>query len=688
MPMTVTTTCRHCGLPFGGKERDDASPAFCCFGCAVAHDIMAAGATERGQSFSPFHIRIAVAVILSMAVMMFSLISYSGFVGDETGSASGAFGQLFSYLAFLCTVPVLFLLGMPLLRRIRDSRLGHSVWLEILTLVGVSCAFVLSAYRLLLGEGHTYFETVVFTLLLWSVGRYIEASVRTKTMISLRDAMSGIKKSVERVVMSSGGVDVETIDTRALAQGDRIRLHAGDVVPVDGVIAAGSAYFDEAIITGEYLPKVRAMGDPVRAGATVVDATIEITLTADAATSTLSRLQQDIAVALTQRGRLASTADRASRVLVFATIVLGLGTFGWWWRAAGLGDATLNSLSVLLVACPCSLGIAVPLVVFFSLQRARAAGALFYSGEALERAGTISKLYVDRTGTLTEGLPRFVGAWWSEEANIDRDLVWRTVVSASSRSRHPFSRAVVEASGESATFALDDCRTIPGAGIMARSRNLTESVWVGSGRMMHADHTMIPADVERRAAMIEQGGGHCSYVRFGERVVSVLEFETDFHDQAPETLERLRDLSPEILTGGSAGQSIGPWPVRSELSPANKVAAIELAKRSGARVAMVGDGLNDSPALAAADLSIAVDNAQDINHAVADVRLVSPGIGPLAAVFGIARTARRCMWQNIAWSIGYNSIGLGLAMTGRLHPLAAAFAMLGSSLFVLWNSRR
>lgn len=680
--------CRHCGLPFGGRAVERPDAAFCCFGCAVAHDIITPATDVRTESFSPFHIRIAVAVILSMAVMMFSLISYSGFVGGKADPASDAFGQLFSYLAFLCTVPVLFLLGMPLLRRLRDVHLGHSVWLEVLTLIGVGCAFILSAIHLLRGEGHTYFETVVFTLLFWSIGRYIEASVRTRTMLSLRDAISGLKSRVERIRREESGGGIETADIRGLKLGDRIRLHAGDVVPVDGVIVSGSAYFDESVTSGEYLPRSRAVGENVRAGSAIVDATIEIVLTADPATSTLSRLQEEVSRAVSQRGRLASAADRASRVLVFATILLAIGTFAWWFAAAGAGVGTLNALSVLLVACPCSLGISVPLVVYFALQQARAKGAVFASGEALERAGKIKKLFVDRTGTLTAGLPRFVGACWTGDAEVDRDLVWRTVVSASKRSRHPFSRALSASAGSGGTFPLADCRTMPGAGVMARTQALDEDVWVGSGRMMQTDQSAIPPDLGHHARMIEQRGGHCAYVRLGERVVSVLEFETREHADVPDTLQRLAFLQPEILTGGDSPVHGAGLPVRTGVGPAGKVDAIRAAKEAGRSVAMVGDGLNDAPALAEADFSIAVDNAQDINRAVADARLTAPGIGPLVALFDIARTARRRMWQNIAWSIGYNSIGLGLAITGRLHPLAAAVAMLGSSLFVLWNSRR
>ncbi len=670
---------------------DDNGSSFCCFGCSIADEIVRERAVRQEGSLSPMHVRIAIAIVFAMSVMTFSLVSYADFIAPESASdpATQSFSQLYSYLAFLFTIPVLVLLGGPMFKRLRDRQRGHSIWLEILVLAGIAAAFVLSAANLIRGEGHTYFETVVITLLLWSLGRYTEALIRTRAMLAVRDAAFAANRPCLRV--SADGVETTEIAINMLRSGDVIRLRAGDIVPVDGRIVHGTAYIDESNTTGEPVPITRTTGDMICAGACVVDATIDVQLSSDPHLSSLSRLADAVRTALSQRGRISLAAEWASRLLVLGTLVVGFGTFAWWFAHGDLEAATLNTLSVWLVACPCSLGIAVPLVSYFGLQRARERGVLFRSSEALERAASIEKLYLDKTGTLTTTLPEFEEFVLSMQSPLKRDLAWAAVVGIQKQSQHPLARAVVQSSTGSDLMParIRDCRTVPGSGMQARLDGMEAEIRIGSSDWMRSAGVDIPDRLIIEGEEIESQGGVVSLFAIGARAEGLLRFREGQSRGTLDALSQLDHLNPEILTGArSCDHVFKRWPVHLSQSPQQKLQSISTSQSHGLRVAMVGDGLNDATALASADLSVAAAEAQDVNRVSADVQLLRSGIAPLVSLFKVARHARRRMWENIIWSVAYNLIGVGLAVAGHLHPAAAAALMFGSSLFVLWNSGR
>jgi Cu2+-exporting ATPase len=687
----MSSTCRHCGLPLSADNGPHEGDGFCCFGCSIADEIVRERSVREEGSLTPMHVRIAIAIIFAMSVMTFSLVSYADFIAPDASAdpATQSFSQLYSYLAFVFSVPVLVLLGGPMLKRLRDRQRGHSVWLEVLVLAGISAAFVLSAVNLIRGEGHTYFETVVITLLLWSLGRYTEALVRTRAMLAVRDAAAASERPCLRILPT--GADPEEVTTQSLRLGDVIRLRAGDVAPIDGRIVCGAAFVDESVTTGEPVPVSRASGDFVAAGARVVDASIDIRLTSDPRLSSLTRLAEAVRTALGHRGRISLAAERASRFLVLGTLIIGFATFAWWLAQGDLEAATLNTLSVWLVACPCSLGIAVPLVAYFALQRARQRGVLFRSSEALERAATISKLFLDKTGTLTTSLPEFEEFLWSMRGPVNKDEAWAAVVGIQRESQHPLAQAIVTSSAgaKTAPAKLQDCRTIPGAGMQARIDGIEGDIRIGSGDWLRSSGIEIPEQLAAEGHQIESQGGVVSLLAVGQRAEGLLRFREGQSHGTLDALEQLDHLCPEIITGArSCDPVFRRWPVRLGQSPDQKTQIIADAKSQRHRVAMVGDGLNDATALATADLSVAACAAQDVNRISADAQLLRTGIVPLVSLFRIAKLARRRMWENILWSVAYNLIGVALAVTGYLHPAAAAGLMFGSSLFVLWNSAR
>jgi P-type E1-E2 ATPase len=247
-------------------------------------------------------------------------------------------------------------------------------------------------------------------------------------MLAVKETEAALAQRLTRVTLQKEGEQTQDIDPSQLKKGEIVRVLAGGQIPVDGRIIRGRAWIDESVTSGEQIPVMKQKGNDVLAGSLVVDATLDIRAATDARTSGLHQLREDVRRALEERGRLAHMAERASRVLVLVTVVLGAATFAYWLGVTGWSHATLTALSVFLVACPCSLGIAVPLVVYFGLNRARQQGALFRSGDSLERAAAIDRIAFDRTGTLTGRAPRFAGVQWFDRDSADRHAVWTSVV--------------------------------------------------------------------------------------------------------------------------------------------------------------------------------------------------------------------------------------------------------------------
>jgi P-type E1-E2 ATPase len=331
------------------------------------------------------------------------------------------------------------------------------------------------------------------------------------------------------------------------------------------------------------------------------------------------------------------------------------------------------------------------LVAYFALQRARQQGVLFRSSEALERAASINKLFLDKTGTLTSTLPEFQEFVWSSQAPVDRDAAWAAVVKIQRESQHPLALAIAhgESKAETSLPRLRSCRTVPGAGMQATMDGIDGDIRIGSDSWLRSSGVEIPARLIEEGRRIESEGGVVSLLAIGDRVEGLLRYREGQSQGTTDALAQLDHLAPEILTGARVCDPVFKrWPVRLEQSPEQKSQIVADARGAGLRAAMVGDGLNDATALASSDLSVAACDAQDVNRVTADAQLLRPGIVPLVSLFKVARLARRRMWENIVWSVAYNMIGVTLAATGHLHPAAAAALMFGSSLFVLWNSTR
>ncbi len=692
--MSVTIPCDYCHLPVRIRGASDAArqaePVYCCYGCSFAARITHQKG-ERGQA-TWMLTRLGLAGFLSMVVMIFSIFLYGREIYEtEAGAApiSTHVAQMLRYASLLVATPVLFLLGVPILRNAASQWRAGVVSTDALVVLGVASAYVYSYIATIRESGATYFETACMILVLVTLGRWFEAVGRIHATERVRSLESLLPAELR---VRRGGT-VRTVLMADVRTGDTVLVSAGDRIAVDGRIAVGRAGIDEQIVTGESTPVVRQAGDVVRAGTMNLDGELEIVANAVGAETTLGRLKTLLEQARASKGRYERLADRV--VVFFLPITLclaGIAAYGGHLRG-GADEAIMSALSVLLIACPCGLGIATPMAVWMSLSKAALAGAVFRTGEAIEKLARVRTFFFDKTGTLTIGSPRVSSL--HAAPGEDRHRVMGVAGVLASRSRHLASQAVVTFAGvESDAPELDgELRTIAGRGVVCMT-SIGEAR-LGNVAMMEETGWSFDGDLRCAldAAMAEGRGVAC--IGWAGRVRGVFALDEAVRPEARSAIDALRALGcrVSVLTGDHArrgevvAEALGVE-THAALLPEDKVRFVETAPRSAGLVAMVGDGLNDAAAAAAADVGIAMGCGADMTRESAAVCL--PGNDLMAAprLVALARRTVRTIRVNLFWAFFYNAIGLALAVSGRLSPVFAAVAMVASSLFVIGNSLR
>jgi Cu+-exporting ATPase len=465
---------------------------------------------------------------------------------------------------------------------------------------------------------------------------------------------------------------------------------AGERIPVDGTVRQGVASVDQSLLTGESLPAERVPGDTVRAGSLCLDGTLELVCLAASEDSLLSRMVRAVEEARAEPSRMERLADRAAAAFVPLTMALAA-LVTVYWQSAGPGRAWLIGLSVLVVACPCAMGIAAPLVNVLALAAAARRGVLVRSAEALERLAGVSMVAFDKTGTLTLGR---IEVQQVVPASPESELL-ASAAAAGSASLHPVAQAVARATAAVAPTPQQGARTLPGRGVEVQLED-GGLVLLGQPRWVESQVAAVPEDWRRaldEAARPGQGVVWCA--RYG-RLLGAFVFEDPPDQEAAEAVAACRKLGLRLmlLSGDrtaaveEAARRLGIADHAGELLPEDKVARIRARQEQGQHVAMVGDGLNDALALAAADVGIAVSSGADVTREVAEVAFLEGGLRKLPRLIVLARRARRIAIQNLAWAFGYNSVMLALASAGMLRPIWAALIMLASSAVVILNALR
>jgi len=674
-----------------GKELSAAEVDYCCSGCRAVAGVEGAE-RERGTAASSL-LRLGLAIFFTMNVMVFTMALWSQDVYPAqsfTSALAVSLRGVFRWASLVFALPVLWLLGGPIVKGVWQALRRGAITTDLLILLGVSAAYGYSVISVLRGSGHVYFEVGSMVLVFVSLGRWLEAKGKRRTGESL-DALANLLPATVRRLDTHGNF-LEKPREQVLT-GDVLRVLPGERFPVDGLIAAGEASVDEQMVTGESNPIEKSSGDTVLSGTLNVDGDLRIEVTAADGRETVSRLIELVRTARSAKGRQEQLADRIAAWFVPTVCILAVAA-GWHQgQTGGFDQGILTGLAVVLIACPCALGLATPMAVWTALGRAAECGVLFRSGKVMQQLASIDFACFDKTGTLTRGSPA-VGRLLVTDPQQFQQMV-DVAATVAAGSTHHLSQAILDFAGkhgsESQAAERSSVDTIPGKGLRGEVSTLG-SVFIGSHRLMDESQLSWPAELA--AKLTEYEDAQQVFVGWDGQVRGAFCFVEEIRSEATEAIEACRRLRLElrVLTGDRAGRAavIGQHftvATKSEQLPDDKVAAIEALARQGS-VAMVGDGLNDAPALAAATVGVALGCGADVSRDAAGVCLLSNDLRRFPWAVGLARMTGRVVKQNLFWAFTYNCVGIALAATGRLNPIWAALAMAVSSLLVVTNSLR
>jgi Cu2+-exporting ATPase len=614
--------------------------------------------------------RLGVAGFAAANIMLLSVAVWSGHAHDMPASLQ----TLFHWLSALIALPAIAYAGQPFFVSARQAIAGGRLNMDVPISLGVTLATAMSVFQTIRGTEHVYFDAAITLLFFLLVGRALDHSVRARAA-SAAENLLGRRAATATVIAPDG--TPERIAIGIVRPGMRIAIGAGEQIPVDGTLQSPAASIDESIVTGESRPRAAVAGDQVYAGTVALTGPLEIVATAKADNSLLADIARLMQTAEQARGRYVRLADRAARLYAPAVHVLGAVTFvGWMMLGAGWESSLTAAIAVLIITCPCALALAVPVVQVVATSRLFRAGVVVKAADALERFAEVDAVVLDKTGTLTLGRAELVA-----DAHVP-DPVLATAAGLAALSRHPYAQAVVRAAkrrGLAVTLA-NNAREVAGSGVEAEQGGRV--VRLGSARFCD-----VPAGTDETPSL---------WFRDGLLPAVPLPLADAIRPDAKPVLAVLtrRMSSVEIVSGdtvsavSSIARDLGIAQWQAGRRPADKIARIEALKASGRRVLMIGDGLNDAPALAAGHASVSPSSAADISQMEADAVFQGDGLGPVLTLLDVAAAARRRALENFAIAIGYNVVFVPLAMAGRVTPLIAAIAMSGSSIAVTLNALR
>lgn len=564
--------------------------------------------------------------------------------------------------------------------------------MDTLVALGTSAAFGLSAWQLLatrgaMQGGHLYFEASAAVIALVRVGKWLEARARRQAGEAVR-ALQQLRP--ERARVRQGGREVE-VPLAALRKGDLVVVRPGECIAADGLVREGQGSADESLLTGESLPVPKQPGSRVVGGSLNGEALLVVEATALGAEGQLARMVRLVENAQAAKPPVQHMVDRISAVFVPVVVAIALLTFAAWWLAgAGVQPALVNAVAVLVIACPCALGLATPAAIMVGTGAAARHGILIRDPAALEGARAVRTVVFDKTGTLTEGRPALVAV--RPAPDVAEAEVLRLAAAIQAGSEHPLARAVQTRAGSLEVPVATGVRALAGRGVEGTVEG--RRLLLGSARLMR-DEGVDTAPLDVAAGRLQEEGRTVSFLAEGDtaRLLGLLAFGDAVKPGAVAAVAALRraGLRVVLLTGdnqgaaAAAGRVLGIDDVRAEAMPADKAALVAALRRDGA-VAMVGDGVNDAAALAAADLGMAMATGTDVAAAAAGITLMRGDPGLVPAALDIAGRTYRRIRQGLFWAFAYNVVGIPLAAAGLLNPVVAGAAMAFSSAAVVGNA--
>ncbi len=668
-PPSPIAGCEHCGLTCRTGDQ------YCCYGCEIAAQIAKEGAEEHGNTKAA----LLVSLLLSMTVMMLSLFLFQEDVYSV--DAAGAWlSTAYRVASGVLSTPVILLLGVPILRRAARTVRKGRMSMDLLVGAGAFAAYGISIYAIVLGRRGVYFDSATSALILSTLGRYLEATGRAKASSLLGPSL---RRSSEPVlVFGEGGFTARA--PSLVMPGDRLKIDTEEVLPVDARLLGAPAEVNLGVLTGESVPVLRQPGDEIPAGAIIVAGPIECEAVRPLRDSTLERLG-DLARKLAARPTsLQRWADRFAAVLTPLVVILAFGTLALHVHRASTEEGVIAALAVVLAACPCTYGVATPLVFWLALRKALAHGVLVRSAAVFEELSKVRAVAFDKTGTLTERDLSVLRV--DTDGDASPEEVLGCLRALEDGTKHPVGQAVLRHAeqADALPIALRDRALVAGRGVRGtdaegRTLLLGSAAWIASEGVAHA----MSAEAGSRVRVV--------LARDGQVLARVFVGEV-LRPEAKDAIDTLAKdgMTAFMLTGdGSSGASEAAEALGIEassgLSAEDKVRALE---QAGGGVAMVGDGLNDAPALAGTRPSFAVHGGTDLARGMAQVSLLTPDLRLVPWTIALSKRAFSIARTNLIASTIYNLVFLTLATMGTLRPVWAGISMATSSLLVLASASR
>jgi len=628
--------------------------------------------------------RVIVAGLVTVAVMAAGMIPALQFAG-------------WGWVALVVTTPVVTWGAWPFHRATAINARHASATMDTLVSLGVAASWLWSLYALASGRGHTYLDVASGITALILLGRYLESRARRRAGDALRTLLELGAKDAS--VLRADGTEAR-VPVAALTAGDRLVVRPGEKIPADGIVTDGRSAVDVSMVTGEPVPAEVGPGDPVTGGCLVVSGRLLVTATRVGEDTQLSQIARMVAQAQAGKAQVQRLADRVSAVFVPIVMSLSLATLaGWLASGHPAPQAVSAAVSVLIIACPCAMGLATPTALLVGTGRGAQLGILINGPEVLESTRRVDTLVLDKTGTVTAGRMTLVDVL--AETGQDQAELLRLAGAAENASEHPIARAITAGARDRLGAApwpdLSDFQNVPSLGITARL--MGHDVAVGRRSWLeHEQGLAIPADLVRPARAAEDSGQTVVFAAWDGRVRGAFVVSDTVKPTSRPAVLRLRAMGLRVLllTGDNeaaavavAGQvGLGRADVMAGVLPAGKVDVIKGLQDMGRVVAMAGDGVNDAAALAQADLGLAMGTGTDAAIEASDITLVRGDLLLVPAAIELSRQTLRTIKGNLAWAFGYNVVAIPVAALGLLSPMVAAAAMAFSSVLVVTNSLR
>ena len=657
-------------------------------------------------------LRLGVAAFLWANIAGFSTILYVGYFEQIAASAV----RVLPVVLLLLATPLVFYCAWPILRTAALGFANRQIRMETLLALGILAAYLLSAAKVMRGQTHVYFDTAAAIVTLVLAGKLIERAAKDRAARSIAMLYRLMPKKVR--LLSAAGERFVSIE--ALEPGQVFVVKAGERVPADGVIVEGETYTDESLLSGEATPVAKRPGDTVVSGSLNAGGLIQVRATRTSGESALSQIIRLVERALASRAPIERTVDHVARVFVPLVVLLALADFALLVVThASVADAMMRATTILVIACPCALGLATPLAITAAVGSASKNGLLISDSSALETMGKIDVVVLDKTGTVTRGDFKLV-EFAAVEARAEAFAGARSSAGLSSYhprqdrqkefasellpmlagieqwSEHLLGRALVQYAFEQEVQPLDATGIEIHKGLGISGFVSGRRVFIGNRQLMMDVAAEVDHGADEDALQWQHAGRTVAFFAWDGAVRGVLAFGDEVKPGAAEMVEslRARGIAVKIVSGDarattwSVARRIGVDDFIAEATPAAKARIVGDLQKAGKRVALIGDGVNDAPALAQADLGIALGTGADIAMGAAPVVLVSGVLSKVEEVFSLGARTTRVVRQNLFWAFFYNIAGITLALSGVLTPIFAAAAMLLSSTSVVANSMR